>query len=161
EVGQSSRDREALLSDLHTRAADLHATSCITAQDRGEQMKPQSFGATGGYRAETPQMLNCLNQRFIASITAIHRLAEAQVDVPGRVTLIWIGPGWPLLTNRSFPPAPPKVKKNFFDQLVLLSPSLREAQVTVDAVASPEDLPYPEAPADSAFFDGVSTDDQV
>ena len=55
--------------------------------------------------------------------------------------LIWIGPGWPLLTNHEFTPDPPQLKENFFEQLVGVSMALREAQVTLDAIASPEPQP--------------------
>ena len=162
-VGTASRDRDALLADLKRRAGDLHATGCIIGQDSEEPMKAQNFGGGpgAGYRAETTRLLNCLNDRFVASVNALHRFAQAQVDVPGRVILIWMGPGWPLLTNRSFTPDPPEVKQSFFEQLVALSMALREAQVTVDAVASPHDLPYPQAPPETSFFDDISNEDQI
>jgi VWFA-related protein len=163
DVGQASRDRDALLADLRSRAGDLHSTGCLTQQDQAEGMQNRNLGAGvgGGYRAETAQMLTCLNARFISSVMAVQRLAEAQVNIPGRVILIWIGAGWPELTNRSFAPDPPELKQRFFDQLVNLSMALREAQVTVDAVASPDELPYPAAPPDTSFFDGVTTPDGV
>ena len=163
DVGQATRDREALLSELKLRAGDLHATGCITAQDQSDTTlaKNLSSAAGGGYRAESTQMLNCLNSRFISSVTAVQQLAQAQVDVPGRVILIWIGPGWPQLTNRSFTPDPLEVKQSFFSQLVSLSIALREAQVTVNAIASPQDLPFPQAPLDAQFFDGIAHEDQV
>jgi len=162
DVGPASRDRDALLADLQAKAGDLHATGCITDQDRSEGIHDRNAGgAGGGYRAESSKMLICLNQRFVSSLTALRRFARDQVDVPGRVILIWIGPGWPLLTNSSFTPDTLEVKRSFFAQLVELSTVLREAQVTVDAVASPEDLPDPHAPADASFFGGVANEDQV
>jgi VWFA-related protein len=163
EVGPASRDRSAVLADLETRAGDLHATGCITEQDRSEEMHNRSVGggAGGGYRAESSKMLMCLNQRFISSVMALRHFAQEQVEVPGRVILIWIGPGWPLLTNRSFTPDTPEIKKSFFAQLVELSTVLREAQVTMDAVASPEDLPDAHAPSDPSFFGGVTNEDQA
>ncbi len=163
EAGPASRDRDTLLADLKTRTADLHATGCITEQDQSEGTPDRNIGggAAGGYRAESSKMLMCLNQRFISSVMALRYFAQAQVDIPGRVLLIWIGSGWPLLTNRAFTPDSPEVKRSFFAQLVELSTVLREAQITVDAVSSPEDLPDARAPADPSFFDGIANEDQV
>jgi VWFA-related protein len=163
EVGQATRDREALLADLKASTRDLHPTGCIVARDQSETAKTPSFagGSGGGFRADSTQMLICLNNRFISSVMAVRNLAQEQVDVPGRVILIWIGPGWPILTNHSFTPDTPEIKSSFFNQLVGLSTALREAQVTVDAVASPEDLPEPQAPTDVAFFNGISNEEQV
>ncbi len=163
EVGPASRDRSALLADLEKRAGDLHAAGCITEQDRSQEMHDRNVGggAGGGYRAESSKMLMCLNQRFISSVMALRHFAQEQVDVPGWVILIWIGPGWPLLTNRSFSPDTPEIKKSFFAQLVELSTVLREAQITMDAVASPEDRPDAHAPSDPSFFGGVANEDQA
>lgn len=163
DVGPSSRDRDALLSDLETRVGDLHATGCITQLEPSQNTQSRNFGGgiAGGFRAESSQMLMCLNDRFVSSLMAIRQLAQDQVDVPGRAIVIWIGPGWPLLTNKSFTPDPPDVKRSFYDQLVSLSTTLREAQVTVNAAASPDDLPYPAAPPDSSFFDAITDQDQV
>jgi VWFA-related protein len=163
DMGEASRDRDVLLADLKLRAGDLHSTGCLTAHDESEGALAKTFGgmAGGGFRGESAQMLTCLNSRFIYSLMALRDLAEAQVDVPGRVILIWIGPGWPQLTNRSFTPDPPEVKQSFFAQLVTLSTVLREAQVTVNAVASPQDLPFPQAPMDDSFFGGIVHEDQM
>lgn len=163
DMGDATRDRYALLADLKLRAGDLHATGCITALDDSEVEVAKNLRglATGGFRGESAQMLTCLNNRFVYSLMALHNLAQAQVEVPGRVILIWIGEGWPKLTNRSFTPDPPEVKQSFFAQLVGLSTALREEQVTVNAVGSPQDLPYPQAPMDEAFFEGIVHEDQV
>ena len=42
---------------------------------------------------------NCLNEKFTLSVTALSDLANAQRNVLGRVIIVWIGPGWPLLTG--------------------------------------------------------------
>ena len=161
-VGQPFRDREALLADLTTRTADIHATGCITNGDHGEAAPSPNF-IGNGIRAESAAMLTCLNDRFVSSVMALRQLAHEQVDIPGRVILIWIGPGWPLLTNKGFTPDPPELKRSFFNQLVGVSMAMREGQVTLDAVASPDDSPNPQAPDshDSAFFGGVSNEEQI
>jgi VWFA-related protein len=162
DVGEPSIDRSALLAELKSRTADLRANSCITRQDRNSEMiKPYSLG--GSYRAESTAELVCKNDRFVASVNALSLLARKEVDVPGRVVLIWLGSGWPMLTDKSFTPDPPELKRNFFERLVSLSTALREAQVTVDAVGSPDDSVNPQTPDihDYKFFDGISDPDQV
>jgi VWFA-related protein len=144
-VGQSSRDRNTLLAELASTAPDLRATGCITQQDQPARMNaPFTAGGVGGARAQSAQELTCKNDRFVQSVNAISQLARKEVDVPGRLVLIWLGPGWPMLTDRAFAPDPPDLKRNFFEQLVVLSTALREAQVTMDAVASPDDSINPE-----------------
>jgi len=164
EIGASSRDRDALVADLAARTSDLHATGCITQGEQPSGMTaPFTGGGLGGKRAESPQALECKNNRFVQSINALSRLAKKEMDTPGRLVLIWLGPGWPMLTDRAFSPDPPELKQNFFDQLVSLSMLLREAQVTVDAVGSPDESIGPETPnlRDTRFFAGVEDQDQV
>jgi len=163
-VGQPSRDRAALLSELKTRTDDLHATGCITVQDHGNtSAAAYTLGGMGGTRAQNQQELICKNDRFVKSVNALSEIARKQKDIPGRVILIWLGPGWPMLTDKAFTPDPPDLKRSFFAQLVSLSMSLREAQMTVDAVASPDESINPQTPnvRDSEFFGGVSSPDQV
>jgi VWFA-related protein len=164
EVGQSSRDRAELLSEVRTRTGDLHAGGCITTQDHGNTAAAAyTLGGMGGTRAESQQELLCKNDRFVKSVNALSEIARKQKDVPGRVILIWLGPGWPMLTDKAFTPDPPDLKRSFFAQLVSLSISLREAQMTLDAVASPDESINPQTPnvRDSEFFGGVSGPDQI
>jgi len=164
EVGQSSRDRAALLRELKTRTEDLRAGGCITVQDHGNTTAAAyTLGGMSGTRAEAQQELICKNERFVESVSALSGLARKQKDVPGRAILIWFGPGWPMLTDKAFTPDSPDLKRNFFAQLVSLSMLLREAQVTIDAVASPDNSINPQTPnvRDTEFFVGVSTPDQV
>ena len=56
-----------------------------------------------------------------------------------------------MLTDKAFTPDPPDLKRNFFAQLVSLSMSLREAQMTVDAVASPDESINPQTPQCSRY----------
>ena len=164
EVGSSSRDRDALLSELASRTANIRASGCIAQGEQSARMNaPFSPGGMGSARAESPQELTCKNDRFVYSINALSQLARKEVDVPGRLVLIWLGQGWPMLTDRAFAPDPPDLKENFFVQLVSLSMQLREAQITVDAVGSPDDSINPETPnvRDTVFFGGVTDADQV
>jgi VWFA-related protein len=78
------------------------------------------------------------NQRFLLSITALNKIAVQQEDVPGRVIMIWLGPGWPLLSGPGFLPDTAEIKSSFFDHIADLSTEIREAQMTLDTVATPD-----------------------
>ena len=106
---------------------------------------------------------NCLNDRFTLSVTALNDLATAQKNVPGRAIAIWIGPGWPLLAGPEFHPDTPATKANFFDHTAQLSRTLREAQVTVDAVSSPDMFRKPELSSIQvkSFAEGPHTEEQA
>jgi VWFA-related protein len=161
--GPATRDRGALLADLASQAADLHASGCITQLDRSNMTTPFTKGNMGGMRAESPQELACKNERFVESVNALSGLAHKEMEIPGRTILIWLGPGWPMLTDRAFAPDTPELKQSFFSQVVSLSRALREAQITVDAVASPDLSIDPKTPnvRDFNFFEGVSSEDQA
>jgi hypothetical protein len=105
----------------------------------------------------------CLNYRFQKSLTALNTIAMQQTDTPGRAILVWLGPGWPLLRDPDFREDTPAIKQNFFDFLVELSSAIREGQVTLDAVASPDLFRADEAPSDHdvRLMDGVPSEDQV
>lgn len=159
----SLRDRDALLTEFRERTANLHASGCISLADDDENLDMTGLMKGTGVRARSSAALACLNERFVSSISALRFLAKDQVDIPGRAIVIWMGPGWPLLTNKEFEPDPPRLKQHFFDQLVDVSTALREGQVTIEAVASPDqaDTPSMTHAHDFDFFDGVSSADQV
>ena len=81
---------------------------------------------------------NCENRRFRLSIEQLNHFAKQQADTSGRELLIWIGPGWPELSGPEFRPDTPASRQVFFDYLVDLSTSLREAQITLSAAGAQE-----------------------
>lgn len=159
----SLRDRDALLTEFRGRTANLHASGCISAPEHDEKLDMTGIMKGISMRATSSAPLACLNERFVASINAIRFLAKDQVDIPGRAIVIWMGRGWPLLNNKEFSPDPPQLKQNFFDQLVEVSTGLREGQVTLEAIASPDqaNIPGMNSARDLDFFDGVAAPDQV
>jgi VWFA-related protein len=106
---------------------------------------------------------NCLNQKFILSLNALSNLATQMKETPGRVIVIWMGPGWPSLSGLEFLPDTSAIKQNLFDHLVELSNSLREAQVTLDALSSPDLFRATESalPAKNSLPEVVETEKQV
>jgi VWFA-related protein len=161
-ASQPSRDGNALIGELRMLPNDVHV-------NRRDQESPPSL-ITFGPLFDPSKIISPpnpvaedMNQRFLVSIPAVAGLAAEQEDVPGRVILVWIGPGWPLLSGPGILPDTPEIKRNFFAHIVDLSTELREAQMTVDAVSSPKMLREAGLGGNyyQAFLNGVTTVDQA
>lgn len=91
--------------------------------------------ATGTVRArDLSGGVYSLVEQFQDSFKAFNGIVENESRKPGRKVLVWIGPGWPLLTERFFIQTN-ESRQNYFHQLVTLSKWLREARITVYNVA--------------------------
>jgi VWFA-related protein len=164
--GRPSRNRGDLIGELQALTKEVHLFDC-TGEGGGSEQVFATFNLQGGISVAEGQHQDeksgCLNARFLQSVSALKSFATEQQDLPGRVILIWIGRGWPLLSAREFRPDTAALRQNFFDNLVALSNALREAQVTLDTVFSPDlfrtiDL---RSDHDNAYFNGVPDEDQV
>ena len=164
-AGQTSFDGSVLLQESRTLFKDIHPYACKSPSDDVADAFPVSGHGDKsiGFSVEKTDDGNCLNERFTLSLRALNDLATARENVPGRVILIWIGPGWPHLTGPEFHPDTAEIKANFFDHIVQLSRTLREAQVTVDAVYSPDMFRKPELQTVGvkSFAEGPLTEKQA
>lgn len=162
-VSQSSLSGAKLSRESRTLFKNIQPYTCENSQETSP------FPASGhgdkniGFSVEKVNDGDCLNKKFVLSLTQLRDLALAQQNTPGRVILIWIGPGWPQLTGPEFQRDTPEIKQNFFDHIVELSRILREAQVTVDAVYSPDMFPKTEGGSmrEGPLDEGVPTEDQA
>jgi len=167
-MSKASQNRDALIGELPQLAKSIHAFRCDADENATEQTFSPAMSGQGGASAmdistQLAPKGNCLNERFQRSVSALHRLALSQEDVPGRVILIWIGRGWPLLLEKEFRADTAALRQNFFDNLVEVLTALREGQVTLDAVFSPDLFRKVELRTDhdNAFFDGVPSEHDV
>jgi VWFA-related protein len=163
-LGQPSMDAGALIVELKGLDSSLHVTDC--ADSNNFYVDSPNLVALPGTvsSARTDNRAgDCLNSSFEVSVSSLSRLARSEADVPGRLILVWIGPGWPRLTGSQFKPDTQARKRNFFDYLVELSTALREAQITVDEVSSPELTRVGEGQIDfeKGSFQGVLSEDQA
>ncbi len=101
-------------------------------------------------------------RRFHLSVASLTKLVTDQEDVPGRVVLIWMGPGWPLLSDGPYP-GTRMDRKNFFGEVLNLSSGFLDAQMTVDAVSSPHLMREYGRPRDyyKPFLKGAQRADQA
>jgi VWFA-related protein len=71
-----------------------------------------------------------LEEQFKTSYQTISGMAENLSRKPGRKVVIWLGPGWPLLTERFF--IQTNVSRGtYFRQIAALQNKLRDARVTL------------------------------
>jgi VWFA-related protein len=142
-VSPESRDRATLLGQLH-QAPDARPG---VNPDRPPQQNLGGEGASSGSLLPADRRVQKVdlgwedqNQRFVLSVNALTQFALREQKVPGRIFVIWLGAGWPLLTGPGFKPDSREVQTNFFDRIADLSSDLRDAQVTLNAVTSPDQL---------------------
>jgi VWFA-related protein len=102
------------------------------------------------------------SERFELSVKALHQLAIREAARPGRKVVLWISPGWPLLSG-------PNVQlsfteqKHLFTEVVELSTELRQAGITlysIDTTGAGEAGTF-RAFYYQSFLKGVSKPNQV
>jgi VWFA-related protein len=74
-----------------------------------------------------------LQEQFQSSYKTIDGIAENLLHKPGRKVVIWLGPGWPLLTERFFIQTDVS-RETYFRQIAALQNKLREARITLDSL---------------------------
>jgi VWFA-related protein len=72
-------------------------------------------------------------ERLQLSLRAITQIADYEATQPDRKILLWISPGWPLLSGPN-QDAGPKTRAMVFQSIVSLSAKLRQARVTVYSI---------------------------
>lgn len=100
-------------------------------------------------------------ERFDLSIRALDQLAAREASVPGRKLVLWISPGWPLLSGPGVQ-LDAKEQRQLFANIVGISHALRQSRITLyslDSYGANESL----ARADyyQSFVKGVSKPSQV
>ncbi|WP_353073098.1 VWA domain-containing protein [Tunturiibacter gelidiferens] len=104
----SSRDGNALLASF-----DQHVTKLRTIRR-----------STGFYGAE---------ERFTLSLKGLNLLAATEAKEPGRKMVIWISPGWPILSGPNITLST-REEQGLFSSIVYLSTALRQARITLYSI---------------------------
>jgi len=108
EIGSYTRDGNALAKQLSEHTIGL-----------------RSIGNSGG--------LPGASERFQDSITALRMLLAYESARPGRKIVLWVSPGWPLLSGPRIDLSSSNQEK-LFDEITLLSTQLRETQTTIHSI---------------------------
>jgi VWFA-related protein len=104
------------------KAATRDGNALATQFDQYSNTVRTSHRSQGFYGAE---------DRFNLSVNAFHQLLDGEKTKPGRKMMVWISPGWPLLSGAPLPELSEKMEHELFDQVAMFSAELRQAQVTV------------------------------
>jgi VWFA-related protein len=108
-VGQtSSRDGNAMIAELEQKKLGLRTIG-----------KSQAVYGAG--------------DRQDLCFHTLERLADYETSKPGRKLMVWISPGWPLLSGPEVG-MNPKQRQELFNSIVAISDRLRRARITLYAV---------------------------
>jgi len=113
-------------SDSGTQIANptRDGNALIAGLDQTESSLRTTHRSQGVYGAE---------ERFQKSLGALNSVAAYEEKKPGKKLLIWISPGWPLLSGPRIELSS-KDEKGLFDAVVAVSTALRLARVTLYSV---------------------------
>ncbi|HEY2472038.1 MAG TPA: VWA domain-containing protein [Terracidiphilus sp.] len=132
-------DRNILGRAFVKTTKGVHSNACSSGEGSVEQVvaRPAALQKDDpGHRTEN--VPNCLQVHFRDSIAALDGIAQQQKTLGGRTILIWVGSGWPLLSDVEFGQPTPKARAGFFDEVANVLRDLRNAQVTIDALSLPD-----------------------
>ena len=134
--------REEIDKFLHANGGQLaYPTQLAFFTDRGMQIQ-QSFSTDGNELSSSlDQYAVALreirrssewqeSERFDLSISALRSFTESQANLPGRKLILWVSPGWPLLSGPRIY-LDYKQQNQLFSLIVGLSTQMREAAVTL------------------------------
>jgi VWFA-related protein len=102
----------------------LDGNGIIASLDQHEHALRSITRGQGFYGAE---------DRLQLSLNALTLLAEQQQNRPGRKVVIWISPGWPLLTGPRINLSS-KQEEGIFGSVVHMSNALRQARITLYSI---------------------------
>jgi VWFA-related protein len=133
----ATTDRNAVGRAFVNVTKNLHSNACAPVDASVAQaVEGGGAGALGdsGIGGRAVGVASCLEVHFKDSISALDGIAQQQLAVGGRTILVWVGPGWPLLSDAEFHQATEKARKGFFEEVVSVLRDLHAAQITLDAV---------------------------
>jgi VWFA-related protein len=96
--------------------------AALDKQDTG----PRAIGRSAGFYGAA--------DRWQISVNALRQLVAAEAARHRRKIIVWISPGWPLLSTPETDMMGTKQQTHLFDSIVTMSTQLREARVTIDNV---------------------------
>jgi VWFA-related protein len=139
-------EREQMDNFLHANGGRLaQPTTLVFFTDNGVELQ-NSYSTDGNELSSTLDqhtisLRNILRSsqyqgqdRFNLSLKALGEIVESQKNLPGRKMILWVSPGWPLLSGpRIYLDA--KQANQIFGSIVGLSTELRRAGVTLYAIS--------------------------
>ncbi|MGI4756455.1 MAG: VWA domain-containing protein [Janthinobacterium lividum] len=136
-LGQESQKGEDLVSQLRALPLISHmdeASGTGEALSPADRMSSHDLATMPTSQANAvarAHKLSSLNRRFKSAVPALLHLVLAQQDLPGRCVLVWLGQGWPLLSESEFVADSPHARQSYFESIVAVKNAIRESQTTV------------------------------
>jgi VWFA-related protein len=133
----ATTDRNAVGRAFVSITKNLHSNACSPVDGSVAQaVEAGGPGALGdsGIGARVVSVAQCLQVHFKDSVAALDGIAQQQLARGGRTLLIWVGPGWPLLSDVEFKQLTPAARKSYYGEVVTVLHDLDAAQITLDAV---------------------------
>ena len=134
------RDQTEKFLKAHEGAL-AHPTSVAVLSDNGVQID-NSFATDGntlsdslehhqiGLRQVTRSSQWGASERLDICLKALHQVVDYASNLPGRKMILWISPGWPLLSDPRIEISP-RQQQQIFGDVVSLSSRLRQANITL------------------------------
>ena len=139
-------ERDQIYKFLRADGGHLaHPTAFAVLTDRGTQIQEGSSSDGNALRGSLDQYTIGLRNirrsegfygaadRFDLSLKGLRELAEHEASRPGRKIILWISPGWPLLSGPGVQ-LDGKQQQQFFADIVNLSTQLRQARITLYSI---------------------------
>ncbi len=116
-----------ILSDTGTQIMPTPTTdgNALSAFLEQAEVNLRDIGRAAGFYGAT--------ERFDLSMKALRQISAYEATRPGRKLLVWISPGWPLLSGPEVE-LTSKEEKGLFQELVGLSTALTRARITLTSV---------------------------
>jgi VWFA-related protein len=107
--------------------------SNITTRDGNALVAELSQNKAGLRSINRSQGIYGADDRIGLSLNALQQLADYEAPRPGRKLVIWVSPGWPLLSGPR-EELTDKDQQRLFNNIVGLSDSLRRARITLYSI---------------------------
>jgi len=91
-----------------------------------EDVGPRAIGRSAGFYGAT--------DRWQMSVNALRQLIIGESARPRRKIVLWVSPGWPLLSGPETDMMGAKEQQHIFDTIVMTSTQLRQARITLYCV---------------------------
>jgi VWFA-related protein len=135
--------RQQVQKFLRANGGNLaHPTSIAVLTDKGTQMQ-KDFSADGNalsasldhYTIGLREITRAsgiwgANERVQISLTAVRQLAAYAATIPGRKIVLWVSPGWPLLSGVRID-LDSKQQQQIFGDVVAFSKELQQSNITL------------------------------
>ncbi len=129
----ASKDRDEIGRAFVKLTKNVHSNACGTGQNAGGQVVSVSK------RAATVDAATCRAVHFKDSVAALDGIAQQQLAGGGRTLLIWIGSGWPAISEAELSQLTAKQQHDYANEYVTVLHDLQAAQVTVYSLGGASD----------------------